>query len=416
MTLGRVRPATFAAAFILGLLVFVAPPASGSGAPPVLTADVYDGRIGQVVDVRAPGVLANDVDPEGDLLTVRLAYGPPQHGSLDLRGDGSFAYAPAAGHPGYDSFAYQAFDGTSWSVPTHVYLTLWGDPVANDDRYYHLGWAPLQVPAEQGLVANDAGQPPLRPKVESTPRHGTLELSRDGSFTYTLQHRFIGTDSFTYRVRDAAGVPSKIATVTITVARTNVSPVATPDEYQVLEDTTLVIPAPGVLKNDVDRDGNELRAEVVDYPTEGDLDLREDGSLTFVTARNQDNNAFFTYRVTDGFSWSEPVTVFIDVIAVNDPPTAEPDSYWLLQDTVLTEPPAGVLANDHDDIEFDEPIVWALVSGPSSGKLTLDPSGGFTYEPDAGFSGADRFVYRVGDVGGPGGTATVDLFVEASGG
>jgi uncharacterized repeat protein (TIGR01451 family) len=58
----------------------------------------------------AMGVLSNDGDVDGDVLTAGTAIGP-SHGALDLRPDGSFVYTPTAGFFGVDAFAYQANDG-----------------------------------------------------------------------------------------------------------------------------------------------------------------------------------------------------------------------------------------------------------------------------------------------------------------
>lgn len=59
--------------------------------------------------VPAPGVLANDSDPNGLLLTAMLGT-LPSHGTLVLNVDGSFSYIPAAGFYGTDSFTYAAAD------------------------------------------------------------------------------------------------------------------------------------------------------------------------------------------------------------------------------------------------------------------------------------------------------------------
>ena len=48
--------------------------------------------------------------------------------------------------------------------------------------------------------------------------HGTLTLNANGSFTYTPDANFNGTDSFTYKANDGAA-DSNVATVTITVKR-----------------------------------------------------------------------------------------------------------------------------------------------------------------------------------------------------
>jgi VCBS repeat-containing protein len=49
-----------------------------------------------------------------------------------------------------------------------------------------------------------------------SPEHGTLSLNPDGSFTYTPDPNFNGTDMFSYRASDGAA-DSLVAAVTITV-------------------------------------------------------------------------------------------------------------------------------------------------------------------------------------------------------
>jgi len=56
------------------------------------------------------GLLANDVDVDGDPLHAVLVNAP-SHGSLTLNADGSFIYSPAAGFAGQDTFDYRVSDG-----------------------------------------------------------------------------------------------------------------------------------------------------------------------------------------------------------------------------------------------------------------------------------------------------------------
>ena len=78
--------------------------------------------------------------------------------------------------------------------------------------------------------------------------------ANDGSFTYTPDANFSGTDSFTYYLQ-ADGLNSNIATATITVSQVVMAPTARNDAYSTSEDATLHIGAPGVLSNDTDPNG-----------------------------------------------------------------------------------------------------------------------------------------------------------------
>jgi hypothetical protein len=68
--------------------------------------DAYDAWMGKVLEIPAPGVLANDIDPDpSDVQTVEVKDAP-LHGVLELNPDGSFTYEPAAGFYGVDTFTY----------------------------------------------------------------------------------------------------------------------------------------------------------------------------------------------------------------------------------------------------------------------------------------------------------------------
>ncbi|MDF1500532.1 MAG: cadherin-like domain-containing protein [Anaerolineales bacterium] len=73
--------------------------------------------------MEAPGVLANDADPDGDEITAVLDQGP-SHGELVLNADGSFQYTPEPGFTGSDSFTYWVEDGKGRSESVTVSLTV----------------------------------------------------------------------------------------------------------------------------------------------------------------------------------------------------------------------------------------------------------------------------------------------------
>ena len=128
---------------------------------PVAVADSYTTTQNTALVVAAPGVLANDTDPNGDALTAVLATNPA-HGTLALNADGSFTYTPTGGYTGPDSFIYRARDASNNLSPgTNVALsvTLPGTPVAAPDAYSTNEDTPLTVNAA-GVLANDTdGEP-----------------------------------------------------------------------------------------------------------------------------------------------------------------------------------------------------------------------------------------------------------------
>jgi VCBS repeat-containing protein len=123
----------------------------------------------------------------------------------------------------------------------------------------------------------------------------------------------------------------------------NTPPTAGNDAYSTNEDTTLTVPAPGVLGNDTDADGNSLTAAQVTGPAHGSLTLNADGSFTYVPAANFNGPDSFTYQASDGIAPSNVATVSITVNAGNDPPNAADDSYSTAEDTALSVAAPGVL-------------------------------------------------------------------------
>lgn len=96
--------------------------------PPSANEDSYTTPQGTALNIAAPGVLANDTDPEGGALTAAVATNPAQ-GSLTLNLDGSFIYTPQPLYNGPDSFNYVANDGASDSPTATVAITV--TPPAN---------------------------------------------------------------------------------------------------------------------------------------------------------------------------------------------------------------------------------------------------------------------------------------------
>ena len=101
------------------------PPANGA---PTASNDSYSTAQDKPLRVSAPGLLANDSDPDGDALTAAEVT-DPAHGEVFVRADGSFAYFPDEGYAGADSFTYKAKDGSSASGPATVTISV-GDATA----------------------------------------------------------------------------------------------------------------------------------------------------------------------------------------------------------------------------------------------------------------------------------------------
>ena len=194
-------------------------------------------------------------------------------------------------------------------------------PVAGDDAYNTDEDVALTVPTP-GVLGNDsdADGDTLAAYLNTGPSNGSVALSLDGSFEYTPDPDFYGTDSFTYLVDD--GFLSSEATVLIDVAALNDAPIAMDDVYETLEDTPLVVAAPGLLVNDSDVDGDMLMPSLVTPPANGELVLTDDGSFVYTPTLNFNGMDYFTYSISDG-EFADEAGVTITVSPVNDDPFAD---------------------------------------------------------------------------------------------
>jgi len=389
--------------------------ASAGNAPPLAGNDAYATNEDTPLNVAAPGVLANDSDPESGALTAQLITGPAS-GVLTLNADGSFLYTPGANYFGPDSFTYRARDPfNANSQPATVSLTVNpvnDPPVAVADTYGTNPGVTLVVPAAQGVLANDTDVEgsTLTASVVTPPASGTLTLSANGSFTYVPPAGFSGVRTFSYRASDGAAF-SNTVTVTINI---NGAPAAGANSYTTAEDTPLTVNAPGVLANDSDPEGQPLTAVNVTQPARGSVALNANGSFTYTPALNFFGSDSFTYQASDGVRVSAPATVSLTVTPVNDAPVANHDSYTGLPGQTLSVNSAqGVLSNDSD--AENSPLTLTQLSSPAHGVLSLAADGSFSFVPDDGFTGTDTFSYRISDGALNSAPAVVTLNIEQPG-
>jgi VCBS repeat-containing protein len=210
----------------------------------------------------------------------------------------------------------------------------------------------------------------------------------------------------------AFDVPPPVLGLDITltpIAGCNTPPSANNDGYSTSQDTALHVPAPGVLGNDTDADGDALTAMVVSNALNGQVVLAADGSFTYTPNTGFHGTDSFTYRANDGTANSNVATATITVSAVNGRPVARDDRYSTRKNQVLVVRAPGVLANDTG--AAGSRLKARLVHGPDHGALSLNRDGSFTYKPKGGFVGQDRFTYQAADGVDASDTASVTISV-----
>ena len=370
---------------------------------------------------------ASDVD--GDVLTYTLEAGPDR-GTLSAIDPVTHVvrFTPTANTRGNDSFTFRVNDGQASAVGT---ITLKVRPINDAPTGNTATFGTEEDMAVSGQVTGNDLETPANALVfalGSGPANGTLLFNADGTFTYTPDANFNGSDSFTFTVTDTGddeldcGCPlepsgfvadgpdtSAAVTVTINVSAVNDAPTALADgPFSATAGVPLDIPAAqGVLGNDSDVEGDELSAVLVSGPLHGSLELNGDGSFRYTAANGYVGTDSFSYRASDGTVQSDPVVVSLEVEAgllVITEFSPEASGFSLR----FNRPVDANLLNLYDGLDGGygtaDITLTGAVGGAVKGSLVVHGDGqGLTFIKTGGVLAAD--TYTVGVRAGAGGLA-----------
>ncbi|MFO0925866.1 MAG: Ig-like domain-containing protein [Gemmataceae bacterium] len=352
-------------------------------------------------------------DADGDPLVYTVVTGPT-HGSLDVTG-ATAVYTPDLDYNGPDSFTFRASDGQAESAIASVALTV----AAVNDLPWVVSLPVLSTDedtsASGSLTAGDVEGDAVTFALHTGPQHGTAVVEADGTFVYTPDADFHGTDSFTVQAGDAGGwgLP---ATVTIDVAPVADAPTATPQTVATVEDTAVTITLAGT-----DADGTvptvftvvglALRGRLFDGTTTSAPEITAAGytltgsQVTYLPDPDFQSEDGFAFVANDGEQDSPADFVTVTIAAVNDAPVAADLALTTTEDTpVLAAVPVT-------DTEGDA-LTFVLVDGVSHGRLEFHADGSFLYTPDPGYHGPDAFRVAVADDTAAGNQATITIDVQ----
>ena len=393
-----------------------------------------------VVDHRTEGVLGNDVDPDGDALSVShvngnaAGVGQPVLGSnggtFTLNADGTYTFNPgsafnalAAGQTATTSITYTVSDAQGATDTATLTITVTGTndtptltpEVTLDDQSGNDGQAITPVDVSGQFTDVDAGDvltysaTGLPPGLSIDPNTGiitgTLDRSAsqggtDGVYTVTIT----ATDKLGASVSQDFSWDVK-----------NPAPTAVNDSGDTNQGATLNVDAAhGVLTNDTDPDGDTLTVSQVNGNAAnvgtaiagnggGTFTLNADGSYTFnpgsafnALADGQTATSSITYTVSDGEGGTSTATLTVTVTGTNDTPTLTPGVTLDDQNSNDGQAIAPVdISGQFTDADTGDVLTYSATGLPPG--LSIDPNTGIitgTLDRSASQGGMDG-VYTV---------------------
>lgn len=216
----------------------------------------------------------------------------------------------------------------------------------NTDAYAGTQDTVLSIDSVNGVLANDwcdAGVATVG--ATSNFINGELDMHVDGSFDYTPAAGYVGPRTFDYELL-CDGASAGTATVNLVFSPT--VPVGAADFYTTPQDTTLTIPANGVLANDT---GATAVLDAKDLPA--GLTAQFDGSFVYAPPAGFVGDVSWSYRMSDGNDTLSDwilVTISVTPVAQSIPVDTDTDlptlAYTGVDDVTswLIAPAAALLA------------------------------------------------------------------------
>ncbi|MCP4083831.1 MAG: tandem-95 repeat protein [Actinomycetia bacterium] len=374
---------------------------------------------------RVADVLANDGDPDGDV--IGIAEWIPVEGLVieELPGIGfRISVDPAA--PPRLRFTYTISDGLSDPVATQVVVAVSDlaqadqPPLARADVIEVRPGQTTTIPVLTNDLDPEGGSLHLvGPPAELG--EGSLTLAPDGqSLEITLHPDVRFGFTFPYDVADEGG--NRAGTVVevriVPPGQPNRPPIARPDAVSMLVDQVIQI---AVADNDSDPDGDAVRVQsLAVQPVNGRATLTEDGTVEFEPHNGFTGTERLQYVLVDARGATTLGEVLIGVLPparVNRPPVAVDDTSFLPIEVDTPSVELNVLANDNDP--DGDPINVTSTSGVGHGTVRRGGRGDrVVYTPPtelpAGVQESEvSFSYEIDDGNGQTDTATVTLTLVA---
>jgi hypothetical protein len=315
-------------------------------------------------------------------------------------------YTASSVTSGSDSFSYQIMDADGLTHTANTTLTLSSNTnpdALNDTQTIAEDASATEITVLSNDTDVDSDKVQIF-KISTDPSNGKVAVE-NGKIFYTPDANYVGTDSFTYIVKDGRSGFDE-ATATITITAINDDPSAKTDNISVETGASAAIM--DILGNDIDVDGDTLTVTDVNDALKGGTVVLTDGVVTYAPKAGFTGTDSFTYTVSDGTA-TATATANITVTAINIAPVVVDDviTSSILEDS--RDAQIDVLSNDTDaDVSDTLSVVAITQAEHGTVKLT---AGKVFYAPDADYNGSDSFTYTIDDGNGAQDSGVVTLTV-----
>jgi len=279
-------------------------------------------------DVQVIDVVANDIDPDGDPLTLVDVAQPVLGGSVSKASASTVRFVPTPGYIGAVKFTYTVSDPdglrASAAVIVEVVPPTGSGPLARDDIANTFSGEPVIIP----VLANDTHPDGVPFDLAGPPviRSGTAVVNADHTITYTSAPGATGTFTMSYTIRDFYSRTATAQVIITVEARPtgggggaeNHPPIASNDHAFTAFQTAVVI---DVVANDSDPDYQKLVVSAVAAGTGGSVAIvtvppapnASTTRVSFTPSAGFSGLASFNYTITDEGGLTASATVVVDV-------------------------------------------------------------------------------------------------------
>jgi VCBS repeat-containing protein len=295
---------------------------------------------------------------------------------------------------------------------------------------------PEDTPVRGRVTGEDPDSDELSFALEDGPTHGSVTVNEDGTYTYTPDANYNGSDSFTVTVSDGNG-GTDIVTVDVTVSPVNDLAVVANDSGAVTEDADA---GAGKLTTSgklyiADDDPDESRFDTetltpkgtplgtLTIGAKGNWTYEVDNSLTEVQRLAAGETLIETWEVTsaDGTATG---TIEVTITGTNEVPEitnasgAVTEDIDVVENKLTTSGKLDISDNDPDESRFDTETLTP--KGTPLGTLTIGADGNWTYEVDNSLAeiqslAAGETLTETWEVTSADGTATGTITVAING-